>query len=86
MKYVCLCNVCLFPQIQLGEESSLDGSHGGLVAVAAKFGLVLVGGHKCLNIIKTEDVEQQDKICTNQEREKKNSSFDKKVCVGVKLS
>ena len=50
-----------------------------MVAVAAKFGLVLVGGHKCLNIIKTEDVEQQDKICTNQEREKKNTAFDKKV-------
>ena len=56
------------------------------MAVAAKFGLVLVGGHKCLNIIKTEDVEQQDKICTNQEREKKNTYFDKKVCDRLKLS
>ena len=56
------------------------------MAVAGKFGLVLVGGHNCLNIIKTEDVEQQDKICTNQEREKKNSSFDKKVCVGMNLT
>ena len=55
------------------------------MAVAAKFGLVLVGGQNCLNIIKTEDVEQQDKICTNQEREKKNSSFDKKVCALVEL-
>ena len=55
-----------------------------MVAVAGKFGLVLVGGHNCLNIIKTEDVEQQDKICTNQEREKKNISFDKKVCGDMK--
>ena len=54
------------------------------MAVAGKFGLVLVGGHNCLNIIKTEDVEQQDKICTNQEREKKNISFDKKVCGDMK--
>ena len=53
--------------------------------MAAKFGLVLVGGQNCLNIIKTEDVEQQDKVCTNQEREKKNNSFDKKVCACVKL-
>ena len=55
------------------------------MAVAAKFGLVLVAGPRCLNIIKTEDVEQQDKICTNQEREKKNNSFDKKVCACLKL-
>ena len=49
--------------------------------MAAKFGVVLVGGEKCLNIIRTEDVEEQDKISSKQERTQENSNFDKKVCV-----
>ena len=71
----------LMPDQELGGGSSLDGSHGGLLAVAAKFGVVLVGGEKCLNIIRTEDVEDQDKISSKQERTQENSNFDKKVCL-----
>ena len=47
--------------------------------MAGKLGVVLVGGDRCLNIIRTEDVEHQDKVSTKQERTQENSSFDKKV-------
>ena len=49
--------------------------------MAAKFGVVLVGGDRCLNIVRTEDVEHQDKISNKQERNQENASFDKKVVI-----
>ena len=52
----------------MGSRSSLDGSHGGLLAVVPKAGVVLVGGDKCVYVVRTEDVENQDKICNKVER------------------
>ena len=42
-----------------------------------------MGGDTCLYIIRTEDVEQQDKVSTKQERTQENTSFDKKVEISL---
>ena len=61
----------------MGTRSSLDGSHGGLLAVVPKAGVVLVGGDKCVYVVRTEDVENQDKICNKVERGQENSTMNK---------
>ena len=68
-------NFCF--QIRLGDKESLSGSHGGLLAVVPKAGVVLVAGHKCVYVVKTKDVEDQDKICNKQERAVENSNISK---------
>ena len=55
----------------------MDGSHGGLLAVVPKAGVVLVGGEKCVYVVRTEDVENQDKICNKVERSQENSTMNK---------
>ena len=55
----------------------MDGSHGGLLAVVPKAGVVLVGGEKCVYVVRTEDVENQDKISNKVERGQENSTMNK---------
>ena len=38
---------------------------------------MLVAGHKCVYVVKTKDVEDQDKICNKQERAVENSNLPK---------
>ena len=38
---------------------------------------MLVGGDKCVHVVKTEDVENQDKTCNKQERAQENSVVPK---------
>ena len=40
-------------------------------------GIVLVGGDHCVHLVRTEDVESQDKICNKQERAQENSAVPK---------
>ena len=42
-----------------------------------KAGIVLVGGDQCVHLVRTEDVENQDKICNKQERAQENSAVPK---------
>ena len=42
-------------------------------------GLVLVGGDKCVHVVRTADVENQDKTCTKQERALENSTVSKVI-------
>ena len=65
-------------QVRLGGKIKLDGSHGGL-AVVPRAGLVLVGGDKCVHVVRTADVENQDKICNKQERAQENSAVSKVI-------
>ena len=64
-------------QVRLGGKSKLDGSHGGLLAVVPRAGLVLVGGDKCVHVVRTADVENQDKTCNKLERAQENSAVSK---------
>ena len=64
-------------RVRLGDKTELSGRHGGLVAVAGRSGLVLVAGVKCVYIVKTQDIEQQDKISNKQERAVENTSVNK---------
>ena len=47
------------------------------MAVVPKAGIVLVGGDQCVHLVRTEDVENQDKICNKQERAQENSAVQK---------
>ena len=40
-------------------------------------GIVLVGGDKCVHVVRTADVEQQDRVCSKQERAQENSTVSK---------
>ena len=64
-------------QVRLGGKSKLDGSQGGLLAVVPRAGIVLVGGDKCVHVVRTADVEQQDRVCSKQERAQENSTVSK---------
>ena len=64
-------------KVRLGDKEKLSGRHGGLLAVAARSGVVLVGGHRCVYIVKTEDIENQDKTCNKQERATENPNVNK---------
>ena len=44
-----------------------------------KAGLVLVGGDKCVHVVRTADVENQDKTCNKQERAQENSTVSKVI-------
>ena len=57
------------------------------MAVVTKAGIVLVGGDQCVHLVRTEDVENQDKICNKQERAQENSAVQKvkKVIVNVRI-
>ena len=39
--------------------------------------MVLVGGHKCVYIVKTVDIEDQDKNANKQERSNENPNVNK---------
>ena len=67
-------------KVRLGGKEKLTGKHGGLLAVAAKAGVVLVGGHRCVYIVKTDDIENQDKIANKQERAIENPDVNKVRC------
>ena len=73
-------------QVRLGGKSKLDGSHGGLLAVVPMAGLVLVGGDKCVHVVRTADVESQDKTCSKQERAQENSAVAKVIKSDTKVS
>ena len=73
-------------QVRLGGKSKLDGSQGGLLAVVPKAGLVLVGGDKCVHVVRTADVEGQDKTCSKQERAQENSAVAKVIKSDTKVS
>ena len=47
------------------------------MAVVPKAGIVLVSGDQCVHLVRTEDVENQDKICNKQERAQENSAVPK---------
>ena len=47
------------------------------MAVVPKAGIVLVGGDQCVHLVRTEDVENQDKICNKQERAQENATVPK---------
>ena len=47
------------------------------MAVVPRAGLVLVGGDKCVHVVRTADVENQDKTCNKQERAQENSAVSK---------
>ena len=71
-----MCVITFF-QVRLGGKSKLDGSHGGLLAVVPRAGIVLVGGDKCVHVVRTGDVENQDKTCNKQERAQENTAVPK---------
>ena len=63
-------------KIRIGQNVKLSGKHGGLLAVVSKIGYLLIGGDSCVHVVKTEDVENQDKICNKQERAVENTGFN----------
>ena len=78
----CSCHVmCVitFFQVRLDGKSKLDGSHGGLLAVVPRAGIVLVGGDKCVHVVRTGDVENQDKTCNKQDRAQENPAVSKVI-------